>query len=294
MLTSDWHIHSCHSCDSACLPMDEMVRGAAELGIADYGVSDHIHTPLNLPDLRASRHAFAQARPSPRFHFGVELSCVSQWELSQIELGTHDTAVYGIRSGGPAGASLALGVTDEDLRQLDVEYVIGGTHWPMYVAIEREAIVRDYHRQNMFLAAHPLIDIVAHPWWWMGSWQDADGRYTSEPWLDDFRKIPQSMHDEFAAALRQHGTVAEINISAMLLNPCYPERFRCQYVDYLAGLKQAGACLCMGSDCHSARYEIDFETADAMLVRAGIRDDDLWRLQPRSETPAVRRADNDT
>ena len=79
---------------------------------------------------------------------------------------------------------------------------LAGTHWPMYVPLEREAVIRDYHRQNMFLATHPLVDIVAHPWWWMGHWMDRDGNFPAEPWFDDFDVIPRSMHQEFAAAAK--------------------------------------------------------------------------------------------
>ena len=40
----------------------------------------------------------------------------------------------------------------------------------MYIPYERQAVIRDYHRQNMFLATHPLVNIIAHPWWWSGRW----------------------------------------------------------------------------------------------------------------------------
>ena len=216
--------------------------------------------------------------PSPRFHFGVELSCVSQWELDEIAGGGHDSPVYGIRRGGPAWAEPALGVTCEDLAACGVEYVVAGTHWPLYVPFERKAVIRDYHRQNMFLAQHPMVDIVAHPWWWMGHWKNDDGSFTAEPWFDDFGCIPQSIHAEFAAALVEHGTRAEANISANLLNPNYPERFKCQYAEYLAGLKAAGVQLSVGSDCHDADYAIDFGTAANMLSAVGFRDEDFWRL----------------
>jgi hypothetical protein len=87
--------------------------------------------------------------------------------------------------------------------------------------------------------------------------------------------------------------VVEINLQAMLLNPHYPERFKLQYLEYLAELKSQKVKLCIGSDCHSAHYEVDFEAACLMLDRKakpsvsvansiGIKDEDLWRLPPRS------------
>ena len=264
------------------MPVATLVRRAREEGILDFGLTDHIHTPFNIPDLVASRRDYLAANPSPRFHFGVELSVVSKWELGELATGRYANPVYGLRSGGPAWAEPALGLTAENFKELGIEYAVGGTHWPLYVPMDRDSVIRDYHRQNMFLAAHPLVDIVAHPWWWMGKWQDADGRYTTDPWFDDFGKVPASMHDEFAAAAKEHGAVVEINLTAMLLNPGYPDRFKEQYVEYIAGLYGKGVTLSLGSDCHDADYAIDFAKAAAMLERAGIRDDKLWRLPPRS------------
>jgi histidinol phosphatase-like PHP family hydrolase len=259
----------------------DLVREAEEKGVRDFGITDHIHTPYNLPDLAASREAFLDTVDSPRFHFGVEVSCVSQWELDQVAGGKVEQPTYGVRSGGPAGGALGIGLTEEDIARFGVEYVVGGTHWPMYVPIEREAIIRDYHRQNMFLATHPLVTIVAHPWWWMGHWQDADGMYRGDPWLGDFGVIPDSMHDEFAAAAIEHGKVVEINIEAMILCPQYPLSFRRQYLEYIAGLKSRGVRLSIGSDCHSASYSIDFDAAARLLDSIGVNEADLWTLPPR-------------
>lgn len=285
-ITSDWHIHSRNSCDSASLEMHDLVREAETVGITDFGVTDHIHTPYNLPDLAASRAEFLADSPSPRFHFGVEVSCVSVWELAEIAKGGHERPVYGLRSGGPAGAELAIGLSADDLRSYGIEYVVGGTHWPMYVPVEPQAMIRDYHRQNLFLACHPLVDIVAHPWWWMGAWKDSAGNYLTEPWLGDFGVIPQALHDEFAAALLEHDKVFEINISAILLNPHYPPRFARQYLDYVAGIKARGVAICLASDCHDPHYTaIDFATAARWLDSVGIQTDDLWRLPPREAVP---------
>jgi len=276
-ITVDCHIHSQNSCDDAALKVSDLVRAAREKGIVDYVLTDHVHTPFNLPDIAASRREYLACNPSPRFHFGVEVSVVSEWELREVATGKYPKPTYGIRAGGPPGAALAIGLRAEDVATYRIEYVVGGAHWPMYVEIEREAVIRDYHRQNMFLAAHPLVDIVAHPWWWMKHWQDPDGMYRTDPWFDDFRKVPPSMHDEFAASAVQHGAIVEINLDAILLNRQYPAPFKRQYLDYLAYLKSRGVMLTVGSDCHAPQYTIDFETADRMLSTVGIRDEELWR-----------------
>lgn len=265
----------------------DLVREAEEKGIRDFGLTDHLHTPYNLPDVAKSRQEFLSTSPSSRFHFGTEVSCVSQWELDQVASGRHADPVYGLRSGGPDGCALAVGITSEDIRKYQIEYVVAGTHWPMYVQMERATVIRDYHRQNMFLAAHPLVDIVAHPWWWMGHWMDGNGNYPAEPWFDDFGMIPKSMHDEFAAAAIEFDTAVEINIGENLLNPHYPERFASQYLEYLAGLQSKGVRLSIGSDCHRAHYDVEFEKAGQMLERAGIADD-FWRLEPRTGKEGIK------
>jgi histidinol phosphatase-like PHP family hydrolase len=280
MLTSDWHIHTRNSCDDASLKIDDLIQEAAALEIRDFGITDHIHTPFNLPDLVRSRTEFLANHPGPRFHFGVEVSCVSQWELAQV--GNLPNPVYGLRTGGPANGPLAIGLTETDLQKYEIEYVVGGTHWPMYVPFEREVILRDYHRQNLFLASHPMVTIVAHPWWWMGHWQDPDGKYRSLPWFDDFNKIPKSVHAEFAATVLENNKIVEINLSAILLNPQYPERFKQQYLEYLADLKSRGCQLALGSDCHFPHYsQIDFAAAEQMLNSVGIDNRDCWRLPPQ-------------
>jgi len=281
-ISSDWHIHSTASYDAtAGMQIADIARCAPELGICDFGITDHVHTPYNLPDLAASRRAFLSVPPSPRFHFGVETSCISQWELAEIASGRHENPVAGVRQGGPAGGALAIGVTADDLRLYGVEYVIGSAHWPMYVPFEREAIIRDYHRQNMFLAAHPLVTIIAHPWWWKGHWRSAEGLYQAEPWFDSFKAIPESMHDEFAGTVLAHGKVVEINIGGILFNPSYPGRFKREYLDYLAYLHERGVPLSIGSDCHSVYAHCQFAEAAELLAAVGIKDNNLWRLPLR-------------
>jgi len=282
-ITSDWHIHSRSSCDSACLAVSDLVREAAEAGIDDFGLTDHIHTPYNLPDIAKSRAEFISNNPSRHFHFGIEASCMSQWEIEELSRGQYDDPVYGLRTGGQPGCPLALGITAEDITKYQIEFVVAGTHWPLYVPFERHAVIRDYHRQNMFLATHPLVNIVAHPWWWMGHWQDDRGNYPCEPWFDDFAHVPRQMHNEFAAAAIEHGTCVEINIAANLLNPHYPPRFTQQYLEYLAELQLQGVTLSIGSDCHSAHYETDFQTAGEMLDSVGIKEEGLWCLPPRND-----------
>ena len=287
-ISMDWHVHSRHSCDCAGTGMSvgEIVATARARGIGAVGLADHLHTPVNLPSLRASREEFLAFGPCPSLRFGVEVSCVSRWELDEIATGRHGNPVYGLREGGPANGPLALGLTRDDIDALGIEYVVGGTHWPMYVPFEREALIRDYHRQNLFLATHPLVDVVAHPWWFhTGYWKTSCP--PGEPWFDDFGRIPASMHEEFAAAAVSCRTAVEINMGAMLLNDAakYPESFKRAYLEYLAGLKARGVRLTLGSDAHNLQQycAMDLEGAARMLDSVGIVAADLWQPAPSSK-----------
>jgi len=274
-ITTDWHIHSHRSYDcrmyikTPCLRVTEIVQHVGDKGIHEYGLTDHLHTPFNLPDLAASRKDYEESQPESNFHFGIEASCVSEWELNEIASGKHENPIIGVREGGPINGPLALGLTKSDVVSYGIEYVIGSSHWPMYVPLEPESLIRDCHRQNMFLARHPLVTIIGHPWHWGGP----------EPWLDNFLMIPKSMHDEFAHTVLEHDTVVEINLM-MLLDRKHSETFTQQYLEYFGSLKSRGVKLSVASDSHTNNHfdKLDLATASTLLHTVGIRDTDLWTL----------------
>jgi histidinol phosphatase-like PHP family hydrolase len=264
----DWHIHSIHSCDGACMKIEDLVKGTAEAGIETYGITDHIHTPFNYPDIKESRKSYEKNRIEG-FHFGVEVSCVSKWELERIKTKNYTGDItYGIRNGGTPGCSLAIAIDEEYIENNSIEFVVGGTHWAMYTDNNANEIIKDYHRQNMFLAEHPLVDIVAHPWWYYGPCTDG--------WTEDFSMIPDSYHREFASACISNNKLMEINIAAMLLSRNYSIRFKEMYIEYLSMMKDLGVRFSVGSDCHNEFYDLDMQKASGMLEKAGFKDNDFY------------------
>jgi histidinol phosphatase-like PHP family hydrolase len=246
----DWHIHSKYSpCGKPEATLEAVVAKGREAGLTAFGISDHLHSQLDYPQLRACREAYDNLPDRKNFYFGLEISSIRPWDLKRIDELGDKASIWGVQQGGPEEAP-TLCLPDGFMDELKVDYTIGGTHWPLGVAKERMAIIKSYHGQNMFLATNSNIDIVAHPWWWLGEWKDADGRFTTLPWLDDFRVIPSSMHDEFACAAREHGTAIEISSGPVLLNPSYPDHFRGQYVEYLAFLKERNVTFSLASDSH--------------------------------------------
>ena len=280
-ITSDWHIHSRNSYDKADMPVADIFRQTAEKGITDFGITDHLNTMYNYPDMVASRREFLLNNPGPRCHFGVEASCISAWEIPLIAAGDPRTNQYGIRNGGPADGPMAIPVTDQMVADLELEYVIGSVHWPIFVPAEPKALIDNFFRQLMFMARHPRVDIIGHPWWWYGKWESPDGTRTGNPWFADFTVIPQTMHAEFAAACLAGSTAVEINLKLLFSQRCTDE-FKQQYLAYLADLQERGVKLSIGGDAHESLAAIDYEKSAEILTAAGIKDD-FWTLSPRQE-----------
>ena len=257
MYTSDFHIHTEHSYDSACMPVPELVRGAAAAGVTCFGITDHFNSEAHLENLQSSRAAFLQNACEGMF-FGVEATVVPAGELYPGK-----------------GEEPAMALTQEIAERFKISYVVAGAHRLLAGEYTRANIIADYHRQNMYLARHPLVDIVAHPWWWSGLFQDEDGTFKDMPWFDNFNAIPASMHNEFAAALKENETCCECNLTAFVLKKQYPEKIRRQYVEYLRALFESGVKITIGSDCHAAVYADLRDEAALMLQPAGFRPGDF-------------------
>jgi histidinol phosphatase-like PHP family hydrolase len=286
-ITSDWHIHSTSSCDGH-MAFKDLIKIMPEKGIVNFGVSDHLSTPMMLPDLINSRKDFDAIKPSAgplNFHFGIEASSISKWELEMmLQKGLGDRNL-GIRQGGPYNDEPAMFLTKELVDEYKIEYVIAGVHFALYVPLERHAVIDSYHRQNMFLANNPLVTIIAHPWWFgdvKGYWAEPDGKMLTGPWFDDFTIIPKSMHEEFAAAVVQNNKIIEISM-VMILGPQWTEKFKSQYLDWLSFMKSKNVKFSIGSDCHGPDYSIDgyqipidLRKAERILAGAGFTDADIW------------------
>ncbi len=279
----DWHIHTRNSpCGHPAATMAQVAAAVETSDITAYGVSDHLHSAMNVPALYAGRQAFDALPESTHRYFGVEVSCIREYDLAIIAKYHDADSLYGAYGdrywGGPEGP-LTLYLPDTLAAELAFDYVIGSTHWTLglHETYTPEEAIRCCHRQNMFLATHPRVDVVAHPWQWSGAWQGADGQYRDYPWFDDFGRIPLSMHDEFAAAVCEHDTAVEINAQGVLLNPSYPAAFHAQYLDYLAMLKSCGVRFALGSDSHAPMYRNCLPEILPEVQALGMTMDDLWQ-----------------
>lgn len=274
------HIHSAHSCDSACATLNDIQKEMTDLGITEFGLSDHLHTHYNLCDIQGARNDFLCYDRPKNFHFGIEITSCSQWECDKIASGDYvryyDDPVYGLRfAQGPYGGPICIGITAEDIEALGIEYVIGGVHWPHYS--KKEDAYEDYFRQQMYLIENPLVDILAHPWdaieMAAGGWYlDRDQEHIK---YDAILDIPREYNDKLMNALIEHNKCAEINL-ATLLTVSIPEKCRKYYWTLLAQWREAGVKFVIGSDQHSAHCNpVMFAAAELLLDAYGFKDSDI-------------------
>ncbi|MBR2440027.1 MAG: hypothetical protein IKB25_07540 [Lentisphaeria bacterium] len=274
------HIHSAHSCDSACATLNDIQKEMTDLGMTEFGISDHLHTQYNLCDIQGARNDFLCYDRPKNFHFGIEISGISGWERDKIAAGdytcTFDDPVYGIRfEQGPSDSPVCIGISKEDIDRLGIEYVIGGVHWPLYS--KPEEAYEDFFRQQMYLIENPLVDILAHPWdaieMAVGNWY----KYRDREHIDynAILNIPQEYNDKLLEALLKHRKCAEINL-AVMLSPAAPEKALKYYWNLLAQWREAGVKFTIGSDQHSAHYDkYMFSAAELILDSYGFKDSDI-------------------
>ncbi len=274
------HIHSSHSCDSACATLNDIQKEMTSLGMVEFGLSDHLHTHYNLCDIQGARNDFLCYDRPKNFHFGIEISGISEWERDKIAAGDYvryfDDPVYGIRfEQGPSDSPVCIGITEEEIKELGIEYVIGGVHWPLYS--KPEEAYEDFFRQQMYLIEHPLVDILAHPWdaielaaggWYM----NRDKEHIN---YDAILNIPQEYNEKLMNALLKHHKCAELNL-AVLLSAAAPEKCRKYYWNLFAQWREAGVKFTIGSDQHSSHYNpVMFSAAELILDAYGFKESDI-------------------
>lgn len=279
-ILQDLHIHSHHSCDSACSTLQDIRKDREALGLRHYAVTDHLHSRYNISDIESSRHDFLGHDFPAGFHFGVEVTCMAAWECERIAAGDFvakgDVPIYGFRDDErPFDGRMCIGIGEDDIGKYGIELVVGGVHWPQGFPASRTDAVDNYFRQEMFLASHPLVSVVAHPW---DSLQHAAGdwfRHRDKAHIDwsVYKDIPREMDDQLGKAILENGKLAEINVPCTLKGPDYVtplcmERFR--------RWKEMGVKFTIGSDQHSAHPDVElFSRMEKVLDDYGFTQDDF-------------------
>lgn len=271
MIHSDWHIHSEYSYDAA-LTLETIAQAAIEEGLEHVGITDHLNfnDTSFLSDIRCSAAAVNEAQKKyPFMVLGVELTPIEKPEFDYIaKTGTREGYVPPIQD---HPFDIELGMTKEQLQALGVQYAIGASHWRVDVPFakkldpDRDACIREWHRQQMWLACDERVTILGHPWY--------NGKGL---WYEDFSVIPAAMHDELAAALKENCKCVECN-SHFSRAVKATEKYRYQYAEFLRALFEKGIPITYGSDCHN-NYTDMRENVWKYLDYAGFKDGDIMEL----------------
>ena len=271
MIHSDWHIHSEYSYD-ATNSLETIAQGALDQGLRFVGITDHanFNDEKFMGDLRASAAAVKEVQKKyPFMVLGVELTPIEQPEYDYIaKAGTRDGYVPPIRE---YPYDIALAATKEELMALGVRYAIGASHWRVDIPnaklqnMELDTCIREWHRQQMWLACDERITILGHPWY-----------HGKGIWYQDFDIIPRTMKLELAAALKENGKFVECN-SQYFRTERSTEKFRHQYAEFLRELFEMGIPITYGSDAH--KEYVDYrQRVETYLAAAGFRDGDFSEL----------------
>jgi histidinol phosphatase-like PHP family hydrolase len=211
-LTTDFHIHTEFSCDSACITYENLISELSKNGITDFGITDHLHWLVQEDDIMRSKQAYDKAllnhpELKGRMHFGVEASVMSEWELHSLNTGVYPKGhIYGVHRLCPTpNPKPALAIDEEFKQKHGIEYVVSGVHWQLYPNHDKQKVINEYFRLYMYSATNPLTDILAHFLWWNKWEKDVD----TDPFID-MDVITPSMRSELECALKENDVAFEV------------------------------------------------------------------------------------
>ncbi len=274
IIRSDWHIHSEASYD-ASLPLAVIAEGAKRFGFKRIGITDHanFNDEAFLGDLRRSAESVKSfQKDHPEVVLGVELTPIEKPEFDYIRRrGTRDGYVAPICS-EPFDIELAR--TKDELKAMGVRYAIGASHWRVDLPGAKKlppdvsACIKEWYRQQMWLAADERVTILGHPWY--------SGKGL---WYEDFSMIPRGMNEDIAALLKENGKYVECN-SHFFNDSKTTERFRHQYAEFLRELFEMGIPVTYGSDAHGD-YSNGHDRVEEYLAAAGFREGDIAEISDK-------------
>ena len=113
--TMDWHIHTIASYD-ATQSYAEVIKRAKEIGITEFGITEHVNYPFMSKHLQVSRKMFDQEMYKQNgeinMHFGVELSPMSNYQQTYSE--QHEWRLYPLLLAGMLPEFVDLVVDDKN------------------------------------------------------------------------------------------------------------------------------------------------------------------------------------
>ncbi|MBR1983207.1 MAG: PHP domain-containing protein, partial [Clostridia bacterium] len=171
IIKSDWHVHSEFSYD-AKISLETIGDNAKVQGLINVGITDHLNfnDEKFTTDLINSVNGVKKAQEKyPFMVLGVELTPIEKPEFDYIL--THPDHEGYVAPIQEQPFDIELGMSKENLKKLGVRYAIGASHWRVdkpngrYMPIELDASIKEWHRQQMWLANDERVTILGHPWY---------------------------------------------------------------------------------------------------------------------------------
>lgn len=258
----DFHIHTKYlKCANETMEIRAIIRECERLGVTQLGITDHLNTPDKLELHRFIRDDIAELETDIEVYFGVELNfmaCDGEFAYSP-----------------------------EVREQMGFQFAIGGIHSTYLEEYDLRKIVDIQHRHHLKTCNDRLVDVLVHPYWF--GKREFDNK--NWPWFDSMAAVPEGYVRELGQAAKETGTAIEINGSAIFANPAYSERFREEYLDYLAILAEEGACFSLGSDAHNIGKLETILSCWRVIEQLGLGPERIWRPSCEKANKTVTRVD---
>ena len=271
LIKSDWHIHSEASFD-ANLTLNEIDVNSKNFGFVKFGITDHLNfnDQQFLSDIKKSKKIVQDYQSiCDRVVLGVELTPIEKPLFDYIAKNGTKEGYVAPNLQTPFEIELAL--TKSELQALGIRYTIGASHWRVdvpnarYLEPDLNACIKEWHRQQMFLACDDRVTILGHPW-----------DNSKKLWYEDFSIIPKSMNNELACALKENNKYVECN-GAFFKVTTASEKFRNQYAEFMRELFEKGIKVVYGSDAHH-EYVDSHGNTEKYLTKVGFKEGDISEI----------------
>jgi histidinol phosphatase-like PHP family hydrolase len=246
--TTDLHIHTHYlGCADETMTIPAIVAEAERVGLETIAITDHLNGPQFLDKHRPILADLENTETDGDITFGVE-----------------------VNSCGPGTGEVTI--TEDEIKELGFELVIGGVHNSYFDESDPEGIIELQQELMLDVARHPLIDVLVHPWWFSKR-EFEDGIMS---WLTDMSRIPNDYAKELGQVAAEHDTAVEANGCAIFTNPCYTPQFIEDYLEYLCAIAAEGAKISICSDAHNIEHMASAPIVGRALREAGVTPDQLY------------------
>ena len=238
----DLHLHTHYlGCADETMTIPNIVRKAENLGLEKIAITDHRWGDDPLNKHRLIRGDLQQVDTDVETIFGVEVdSC------------------------GPATAGVTI--SEQEIDDLGFEFIVGGVHGSYFDQPDPEGVIELQQELMLDVARHPLVEVLAHPWSFMGR----DFASGVLDWMTDMSRIPEDYAKQLGAVAAEHNTAVEANAGAIWIRDEYSEQFVADYEKYLRSVAAEGAKIAICSDAHNINRIASCKIAGRAVRELGI------------------------